>query len=89
MIVIAHYCYYLSPSFVAPGSVCQDVPLCLSVEKYRFKLESLSIVLLCDIHLPKRRFSAFFKTNLDQTFRLHGVGGVAIAGIISHWCLIH
>ncbi len=42
-----------------------------------------------DIHLPKRRFSAFFKTDLDQTLRLHGVGGVAIAGINSHWCVLH
>lgn len=41
-----------------------------------------------DIQLPKRRFSAFFKTDLDQTLRLHGVGGVAIAGINSHWCVL-
>ena len=41
-----------------------------------------------DIHLPKRRFSAFFKTDLDQTLRLYGVGGVAIAGINSHWCVL-
>lgn len=41
-----------------------------------------------DIYLPKRRFSAFFKTDLDQTLRLHGVGGVAIAGINSHWCVL-
>ena len=41
-----------------------------------------------DIHLPKRRFSAFFKTDLDQTLRLHGVGGVAIAGINSQWCVL-
>jgi nicotinamidase/pyrazinamidase len=41
-----------------------------------------------DIHLSKRRFSAFFKTDLDQTLRLYGVGGVAIAGINSHWCVL-
>jgi nicotinamidase/pyrazinamidase len=41
-----------------------------------------------DIDLPKRRFSAFFKTDLDQTLRLHGVDGVAIAGINSHWCVL-
>ncbi len=41
-----------------------------------------------DIHLPKRRFSAFFKTDLDQTLRLYGVEGVAIAGINSHWCVL-
>lgn len=42
-----------------------------------------------DVQLPKRRFSAFFKTDLDQTLRLQGVGGVAIAGINSHWCVLH
>ena len=42
-----------------------------------------------DIHLPKRRFSAFFKTDLDQTLRLYGIGGVAVAGINSHWCVLH
>ena len=42
-----------------------------------------------DIHLPKRRFSAFFKTDLDQTLRLYGVQGVAIAGINSHWCVLN
>jgi nicotinamidase/pyrazinamidase len=41
-----------------------------------------------DIYLPKRRFSAFFKTDLDQTLRLSGVEGVAIAGINSHWCVL-
>ena len=41
-----------------------------------------------DIYLPKRRFSAFFKTDLDQTLRLYGIGGVAIAGINSHWCVL-
>jgi nicotinamidase-related amidase len=41
-----------------------------------------------DIQLPKRRFSAFFKTDLDQTLRLHGVERVAIAGINSHWCVL-
>lgn len=41
-----------------------------------------------DIYLPKRRFSAFFKTDLDLTLRLHGVDGVAIAGINSHWCVL-
>ena len=41
-----------------------------------------------DIYLPKRRFSAFFKTDLDQTLRLLGAGGVAIAGINSHWCVM-
>ena len=42
-----------------------------------------------DIHLPKRRFSAFFKTDLDHTLRLLGVDWVAIAGINSHWCILN
>ncbi len=42
-----------------------------------------------DIQLPKRRFSAFFKTDLDQTLRLYGIGTVAIAGINSHWCVLN
>ena len=33
-----------------------------------------------DIVLPKRRFSAFFKTDLDQTLRTMGVDTVAVAG---------
>jgi nicotinamidase-related amidase len=41
-----------------------------------------------DIHLPKRRFSAFFKTDLDQTLRLHGVEGVAVSGISSQYCVL-
>ena len=41
-----------------------------------------------DIYLPKRRFSAFFKTDLDQTLRLYGVDMVVITGINSHWCVL-
>jgi nicotinamidase-related amidase len=41
-----------------------------------------------DIWLPKRRFSAFFKTDLDQTLRLYGVDTVAVAGITTHWCVL-
>ncbi len=41
-----------------------------------------------DIWLPKRRFSAFFKTDLDQTLRLHGVDTVAVTGITTHWCVL-
>ena len=37
--------------------------------------------------LPKRRFSAFFKTDLDQTLRLLGVDTVAIAGINTQVCV--
>ncbi len=41
-----------------------------------------------DIILPKRRFSAFFKTDLDQTLRTHGIDTVAVAGINTHVCVI-
>jgi len=37
--------------------------------------------------LPKRRFSAFFKTDLDQTLRLLAVGTVVITGINTHVCV--
>lgn len=37
--------------------------------------------------LPKRRFSAFFKTDLDQTLRLLGVDTVVITGINTHVCV--
>jgi nicotinamidase-related amidase len=42
-----------------------------------------------DITLSKRRFSAFFKTDLDQTLRTYGIDTVAIGGINSHVCVIH
>lgn len=41
-----------------------------------------------DIYSPKRRFSAFYKTDLDQTLRLKGVDTVAICGISTHWCVL-
>ena len=41
-----------------------------------------------DIYLPKRRFSAFFKTDLDQTLRLYDIDTVAITGINTHWCVL-
>jgi nicotinamidase/pyrazinamidase len=41
-----------------------------------------------DIVLPKRRFSAFFKTDLDQTLRAYGLDAVAIGGINTHVCVI-
>jgi len=37
--------------------------------------------------LPKRRFSAFFKTDLDQTLRLLMVDTVVIVGINTHVCV--
>ena len=41
-----------------------------------------------DIVLPKRRFSAFFKTDLDLTLRAYGLDTVAIGGINTHVCVI-
>ncbi len=41
-----------------------------------------------DVYLPKRRFSAFFKTDLDQTLRLRGVDTVVIAGIATQVCVL-
>ena len=41
-----------------------------------------------DIILPKRRFSAFFKTDLDQTLRLLGVDTVVVSGIATQFCII-
>jgi nicotinamidase-related amidase len=38
--------------------------------------------------LPKRRFSAFFKTDLDQTLRTMRIDTVAVAGINTHFCVI-
>jgi nicotinamidase-related amidase len=41
-----------------------------------------------DYILPKRRFSAFFKTNLDQTLRTLGVDTVLITGIATPICVL-
>ena len=41
-----------------------------------------------DIYIPKRRFSAFFKTDIDQTLRQYGIDTVVITGINSHWCVL-
>ena len=41
-----------------------------------------------DVVLPKRRFSAFFQTDLDQTLRTWGVEGVAVCGITTHFCVL-
>lgn len=41
-----------------------------------------------DIILPKRRFSAFFKTDLDQTLRTLKVDTVAVCGITSTFCVL-
>jgi len=41
-----------------------------------------------DVWLPKRRFSAFYKTDLDQTLRTWGIEQVAIGGIITQICVL-
>lgn len=41
-----------------------------------------------DTWLPKRRFSAFFKTDLDQTLRLWGIDTVAVAGVATNFCVL-
>jgi nicotinamidase/pyrazinamidase len=41
-----------------------------------------------DIILDKRRFSAFFKTDLDQTLRTLGIDTVAVGGVNTHFCVL-
>lgn len=41
-----------------------------------------------DVYLPKRRFSAFFKTDLDQTLRTWDVEIVAVCGIATNFCVL-
>lgn len=41
-----------------------------------------------DTVLPKRRFSAFFKTDLDQTLRTWKIDTVAVGGIATHFCVL-
>jgi len=41
-----------------------------------------------DIVLDKRRFSAFFKTDLDQTLRTLNVDTVAVGGVNTHFCVL-
>ncbi len=41
-----------------------------------------------DIVSQKRRFSAFFKTDLDQTLRTLGCDTVTVAGIATHICVL-
>jgi nicotinamidase/pyrazinamidase len=40
-----------------------------------------------DVILPKRRFSAFFKTDLDQTLRTWHCDTVAVGGIATNVCV--
>ncbi|MGZ3537939.1 MAG: cysteine hydrolase family protein [Thermodesulfobacteriota bacterium] len=41
-----------------------------------------------DIVLPKRRFSAFFKTDLDQTLRTLGVDTIVVTGVTTEVCVL-
>jgi len=41
-----------------------------------------------DVWLPKRRWSAFFGTGLDQTLRNWGIETVAVAGVTTHFCVL-
>jgi nicotinamidase-related amidase len=41
-----------------------------------------------DVILPKRRFSAFFKTDLDQTLRTWGCDTVVVGGITTNVCVL-
>lgn len=41
-----------------------------------------------DVVLPKRRFSAFHKTDLDQSLRTWGVEAVAVCGIATPICVL-
>jgi len=41
-----------------------------------------------DLWLPKPRWSAFFKTDLDQTLRNLGIKTVAVCGVTTHYCVL-
>lgn len=41
-----------------------------------------------DVVLAKRRFSAFFKTDLDQSLRTWGADTVVVCGIATHFCVL-
>ncbi|MBU2551538.1 MAG: cysteine hydrolase [Proteobacteria bacterium] len=41
-----------------------------------------------DLWLPKRRWSAFFQTDLDRTLRQWGVDVVGVAGVTTHFCVL-
>lgn len=41
-----------------------------------------------DIILPKRRFSAFFKTDLDMTLRVLGADTIVVTGITTEVCVL-
>ena len=41
-----------------------------------------------DMILPKRRFSAFFKTDLDQTLRTLGIDTIVVTGMTTEVCVL-
>jgi nicotinamidase/pyrazinamidase len=41
-----------------------------------------------DLFLPKRRMSAFYKTDLDQTLRTWGVHSAVVCGIVTNVCVL-
>lgn len=41
-----------------------------------------------DVWLPKPRWSAFFKTDLDKRLRKWGVTTAAVAGVTTHYCVL-
>jgi nicotinamidase-related amidase len=41
-----------------------------------------------DMILPKRRFGAFFKTDLDQTLRTLGIDTIVVTGITTEFCVL-
>jgi nicotinamidase-related amidase len=41
-----------------------------------------------DVYLPKRRMSAFYKTDLDQTLRLWGAHTIVVCGIVTNVCVL-
>jgi nicotinamidase/pyrazinamidase len=41
-----------------------------------------------DLVSEKRRFSAFFKTDLDQTLRMFNVDTIVVAGLATHICIL-
>lgn len=45
-------------------------------------------VKLGDIVLPKRRFSAFFKTDLDITLRNYEIDTIAVTGVATEVCVL-
>jgi nicotinamidase/pyrazinamidase len=45
-------------------------------------------IIVGDVVLPKRRFSAFFKTDLDMTLRTLGIDTIAVTGLTTEVCVL-